>query len=265
MKIKNYHVAKSIEDAYEVLNKDASNLIIAGGAWLKLSNKVVEMAVDLSNCGLGEITETAETFEIGAMVTLRQIEKNEGLLNHFSGIFNQGVAGVMGVAIRNLATIGGSVAGRYSFSDILTPLLGFKTEVVFHKKGTMSLEDFLVLRGKDQDILTKIIIQKEQGVGYNYKMKKTGLDFAVVNVAITKSDEQIKIAVGARPSISILAVESMKFINAQANITDEVIEETAKKVVDELKFGTNSRGSQEYREQLAYVYVKRGLKEVTAK
>ena len=79
------------------------------------------------------------------------------------------------------------------------------------------------------------------------------------------SDLQIKIAVGARPSISILAVESMKFINAQSVITDEVIEETAKKVVEELKFGTNSRGSQEYREQLAYVYVKRGLKEVTAK
>lgn len=265
MKIKNYHVAKSVEDAFEVLTQDNSNLIIAGGAWLRLSNKEVETAVDLSNCGLNEITETTDAFEIGAMVTLREIEKNKALLNHFSGIFNKGIAEVMGVAIRNLATIGGSVAGRYSFSDILTPLLGFKTEVVFLKKGKMSLEDFLVLRGKDQDILTKIIIQKEQGLGYVHKMKKTGLDFAVINVAITKSDEQIKIVVGARPSISVLALEAMKFINDQSVITDDVIEETAKKVVEELKFGKNSRASQEYREQLAYVYVKRGLKEVTAK
>lgn len=265
MKINNYHVAKSVEEAYEVLNQNASNLILAGGAWLRMSTKEVDTAVDLSKCGLGEIVETKDAFEIGAMVTLREVEKHAGLLNHFSGVFNKSVNTIMGVAIRNLATIGGSVAGRYAFSDLLTPLLVFDTEVEFFDRGRMTLEDFLVSKGKHQDILTKIIIKKENGVAYYHTMKKTGLDFAVVNVAISKKDNQFKIAVGARPSVAVLAKEAMAYINAQEVVNEEVILETAKKASEELKFGSNQRASGEYREQLASVYVKRGLKEVAGK
>ena len=265
MKINNYHVAKSVEEAYEVLNQDASNLILAGGAWLRMSTKVVDTAVDLSKCGLDQIVETDDTFEIGAMVTLREVEKHAGLLNHFSGVFNQGIHAIMGVAIRNLATIGGSVAGRYAFSDLLTPLLVFKTEVEFFEKGRMTLEEFLALKGKHQDILTKIIIKKEKGVGYYYTMKKTGLDFAVLNVAISNVNNEFKIALGARPSVAMLAKEAMAFINKQEAVTEEVILEAAKIASEELKFGSNQRASSEYRTQLAGVYVKRGLKEVTTK
>ena len=263
MEIVNYFKAKTIEEAYEKLNADPANLIIGGGAWLRLSSKVVNTAIDLEYVGLNQIKETKTAFEVDAYVTLRQLEKNEVLAKFFSGIVNKGVNGIMGVALRNLVTVGGSIVGKYSFSDLITPLLAVNTEVEMYKAGRMSLEEFLKLRTKEKDILLKIIIKKEAVLGYYYKMKKTGLDFAVVNVGVTNTNGHIKIVVGARPSLAAFAEKAMEFVNSQKAITEDVIEETAKIAVDELKFGTNSKASKEYRIELAKVYIKRGLKEVT--
>jgi len=263
MEIVNYFKAKTIEEAYEKLQENPSNLIIGGGAWLRLSSKTVNTAIDLVYAGLNQIKETKETFEIGAYTPLRELERNESLANFFSGIINKGISGIMGVALRNLVTVGGSIAGKYSFSDFITPLLTVNTEVVMYKAGKMKLEDFLKFRSKEKDILLKIIIQKEETSGYYYKMKKTGLDFAVVNVGVTKTAGKYKIVVGARPSLATFAVKAMEFINNQKEITSDVISETAEIAVNELKFGTNSKASKEYRIELAKVYIKRGLKEVT--
>jgi len=263
MEIANYFKANTIEEAYERLNAEASNIIIGGGAWLRLSNKVVDTVIDLEHVGLNKINENKTSIEIDAYVTLREVEKNKAIANLFNGIVNNGVNGIMGVALRNLVTVGGSVVGKYSFSDFITPLLAMNTEVVLYKAGKMSLEDFLKLRSKEKDILTKVIIHKENGNGYYYKMKKTGLDFAIINVAVTKSKGIFKIVVGARPSIAAFAVKAMEFINKQKVITDEIIEKTAKIAIEELKFGTNSKASSEYRTEIAKVYIKRGLKEVT--
>lgn len=263
MEIVNYFKAKTVEEAYIKLQEDPANLIIGGGAWLRLSSKKVNTAIDLEFVGLDKIVETKTSIEIGAYVPLREVEKNEALSNLYSGIVNKGVNGIMGVALRNLVTIGGSIAGKYSFSDLITPLLALNTEVELYKAGKMSLQEFLKFRSKEKDILTKVIIHKEDGPGYFYKMKKTGLDFAVINVGITKHNGEIKIVVGARPSLAAFAAKAMEYINAQKEITDEVINETAQIAIEELKFGTNSRASKEYRTELARVYIQRGLKEVT--
>ena len=92
-------------------------------------------------------------------------------------------------------------------------------------------------------------------------MKKTRLDFAVLNVAVSKTDK-VKIAVGARPGITKMPFESIEYINSVDEITEEVINETAKKVREEISVSTNSRAGKEYREVLVEVYTRRGLMEV---
>lgn len=262
MKINNYLKAESLEQAYDLLNENKLNAIVAGGAWMKLTSKEIEVAIDLENLNLNTIVENEKSFEIGSMVTLRQVEKHEGLNKHFNGILNNALHHVMGISIRNLATIGGSIIGKYSFSDIFAPLLVLDVDLVFYKKGKISLEDYLVSRNQEKDILVKVVIKKASGKGYFYKMQKTSLDFAVVNVAVSKQGDTFKIAVGARPSIAKLAVEAMHFINSAKNVTEEVICETAEKAISELKFGTNSKASEEYRANVALAYIKRGLREV---
>jgi len=262
VKINNYHLAKSLEEAYKLLNENKQNAIVAGGAWIRLSSKEIETAIDLGGLGLDQIVETKDAFEIGSMTTLRQIEKEEGIVKHYDGALSNALSHIMGVPIRNLATIGGSIVGKYSFSDVLTPLAIMEVELEFYKKGRLSLEDFLVSKDRSKDILVKVIIKKEEAKGYFKKMQKTGLDFAVVNVAVSKKADTFKIAVGARPSLVKFAVNAMEFINKAKEVNEEVILETAEIAGKELKFGTNSKASEAYRRNIAIAYIKRGLREV---
>ena len=74
--IREYVKAESIAQAYE-LNQKKQNKILGGGVWLKCCHFPIQTAIDLSVLGLDKITETEEAFEIGCMVTLRQLETHE--------------------------------------------------------------------------------------------------------------------------------------------------------------------------------------------
>ena len=122
LKIKEYVKAESLEQAYE-LNQKRTNCILGGMLWLKMSNRNVQKAIDLSGLGLNQIEETEEEFRIGCMTTLRELECHERLNQWCEGAVKDAVSDIVGVQFRNLATIGGSIFGRYGFSDVLTMFL----------------------------------------------------------------------------------------------------------------------------------------------
>jgi len=260
LRINNYVKVDTLAEGFELLQKENS-LIIGGGAWLKLTNKDIDSVIDISAVGLNEIIDKDDEIEIGAMVSLRQIETSEIISKQFNGILSNAVGKIMGIPIRNIATIGGSIMGKYSFSDVLTPLLVMDVSLIFYNYGEISLEEFMQIKKFQKDILTKIVIKKEQGKGYFHKLAKTSLDFAVINVAISKGDT-FKIAIGAIPSVSTKCYKAMEYINEFKVITNEVIEDTVEIAIEETKFGTSSRASSEYRADVAKAYIIRGLKEV---
>ncbi|MDF1616057.1 FAD binding domain-containing protein [Petrocella sp. FN5] len=261
MKIKAYTMPNDLEEAYQLLQEEDAG-IIAGGAWLKLLPKTLAPAIDLSGLKLDTINETEENYTIGSMVTLRQIETHGSLQTYMSGVLQEAISHIMGVPIRNIATIGGTVAGRYGFSDLLTPLLALKANLVFYKKGQMTLESFLKEPPKEKDILLEVIIKKEYGKANYTTVKKTANDFPILNVSVMKIGSHFRVAVGARPSVATLATKTMTYLNESKTLTEEVIEEAARIAVEEIKFGSNARGSKAYRAQLCKVLVERGIKEV---
>ena len=79
MTIREYKRAESLEEAWQ-LNQKKNNRVIGGMIWLKMEKINVGTAIDLSGLGLDAIEETEEQFSIGAMVTLRQLELDAGLI-----------------------------------------------------------------------------------------------------------------------------------------------------------------------------------------
>ena len=138
LKIKNYVKAESLQQAYE-LNQKKSNRLLGGMLWIKMSSAQIQTAIDLSGLMLDQIEETEEEFRIGCMVTLRQIELHQGLNDWFQGMLRDSVKDIVGVQFRNLATVGGSIFGRFGFSDVLTAFLALDTKVELYRGGIIPL------------------------------------------------------------------------------------------------------------------------------
>ena len=116
-------------EAYELLQKNRNNKIVGGGIWMRLGSRRVATAIDLSACGLDQIEETETEFRIGAMCTLRQLERHAGLNALVNNVFEFAVHDIVGVQLRNTATVGGSIYGRFGFSDVLSAFLALDSYV----------------------------------------------------------------------------------------------------------------------------------------
>ncbi|MCX5774852.1 MAG: FAD binding domain-containing protein [Firmicutes bacterium] len=262
MEIKHFHRATSLEDAHKTLLQDPSNIVLGGGLWVKKTTTNANTLIDLSGLKLDQIKDTHDVLEIGAMVSLRDFETHPAVKSLNGGFLSSATSQIMGVAFRRLATVGGTVAGRFAFSDLLTSLLTLPVTLVFFPKKEMSLEQYLSAKGKTTDILTSIIIKKEPGIGYFKKVSNTVLDFAILNVAVTHFKEKYVIAVGARPAGAVLALKAMEYLNGQKNPTLAEFEKAAELASEAIGFLTTSTASESYRKTLARTYVRRGLEEV---
>ena len=130
--IQNYVRAQSLEEAWQ-LNQSKRNRIIGGMLWVRLGSGSINTAIDLSGLGLNTIEETDEEFSIGAMASLRDLEMHEGLNSYSCGAVRNAVKDIVGVQFRNMATVGGSIWGRFGFSDVLTVFLAMDTYVELYK------------------------------------------------------------------------------------------------------------------------------------
>lgn len=253
---KNYAAPNTVEEAYTLLMQNKKNQVMGGMMWMRLGEKNIPTVIDLKNLGLDQIVEGDTYIEIGARVTLRAIETSQLLAAWFDGILPKCVEHIVGVQFRNSATIGGSIFGKFGFSNVSTALLALETEVVLHHGGIMTLEAFLE-KPFEKDILTHIRIKKDSRKTA-YKMHvQSATDLPVLVVAASRQGTIWKVAVGARPSKAKLSHRAATLLQNRAH--DEDIEKAAQAVVEELNFGTNMRATQCYREVLAREFVKRTL------
>lgn len=255
MTIQNYVRVKSLEEAFE-LNQKKTNRVIGGMLWLKMSRSNVNTVIDLSELGLDTIEETDEQFTIGAMATLRQIELHEGLNAYTQGAAAAAVRDIVGVQFRNLATVGGSIWGRFGFSDVLTVFLAMDTYVELYKGGIIPLAEFAQMK-YDRDILVRVIVKKTPGAFAYQAMRRQRTDFPVLACAVSKVDGAYRAALGARPGRAILLTDEEGIL---ANgITPESAKAFAAYAAANTPTQSNLRGSAEYRTHLVRVLTERAL------
>ena len=259
MKVNEYYRASSLEDAYLKLQEDPKNAILGGGLWMKKLGQSYNALIDLSSLGLDKISETEDEVVVGSLVSQREFENYPVIRNLYNDAIGFATREVMGVNFRNIATIGGSIMGRYPFSDVICGLLPYEVCLEFYPSQKMSLEEYLNYKGKLNAILVSIHIKKEKGVGYFKKVKTTALDFPIVNIAVSKINGKYKVAVGARPMVVSLAKKAMEYLNSETNPDFAKAGEIA---ASELSFLDNKDASKDYRVELTKVYVRRGLQEV---
>lgn len=256
--IQNYVRAQSLEEAWQ-LNQKRRNRILGGMLWMKMGKGSVGTAIDLCDLGLDTIEETAEEFSIGAMVTLRQLEQHPGLNRYTQNAVNHALRDIVGVQFRNMATLGGSLWGRFGFSDVLTMFLAMDSFVELYKGGIVPLEDFSKMK-HDNDILVRLIVKKRPGKFVYTAMRNQSTDFPVIACALSRVDGEYRAVIGARPERAMVVRDGQGIL--REGITQDSAAAFGAFLEKTVPTGSNLRGSAAYRSHLIRVLVSRALSEM---
>ena len=114
----------------------------------------------------------------------------------------EAVRHIVGVQFRNQATVGGSIYGRFGFSDVLTAFLALDTYVELYDGGRICLAEF-AKKKPDNDLLLFIVVKKKKRQFRYDSIRQTKTDFPVIACSVSREkangQETWYFAVGARP------------------------------------------------------------------
>lgn len=266
-----YVRAQSLDEAYELYQKKP-NFVLGGMLWLKMKNKTLGTAIDLCDLGLDQIDEDENEFRIGAYATLRQIETHEALNAYTHGAIAESVRHIVGVQFRNVATVGGSIWGRFGFSDVMTIFRALGAKVQLHKAGIMDLDEFAALPRTTRDVLVSVIVPKNaKGVVY-LSQRNQSTDFPVLTCAVANRSGRYVAVIGASPYMAEPVWDEDGMLDgiadaktdSNAALTDNSennakIDKFAEYVAEHIRFGSNIRAGAEYREIICRVLTRRAV------
>lgn len=266
MKTEQYAKPHSVEEAYELLSRHDSAGLIGGGGYTNLSGQRFKLAIDLFDAGLDYVRDKDGAIHVGAMATYRAAETDPSLLALADGLIPCSIKDIVGVHMRNIFTVGGTVCGRYGFSHLNAALLALDAGLVFYIRGTLPLSDFLGGDVPERDILTEVVINKNRARGSFQAAYRSNTDFAVLAVAAVRLGDSVRIAVGARPGRALLADDAMKIVNDHLSSgkgsTEEIAIQAGVAAANELEFGRDARGGSVYRQRICSPLVERAVREV---
>jgi len=269
-----YTAPKTLDEAVKLAGDGAK--LLAGGMSLipmmKLRLAVPEHLVDLGRIkDLNYIREEGGALHIGATTTHYSVESS-ALVRAKCPLLAETASAIGDVQVRNMGTMGGSVAHADPSADYPAALQALEAKVVIRgAKGerTVSTADFLVdsftTTLEPGEIIREIVVPVEEaGTGTSYqKNVQPASGFAIVGIAVRVRRSGGKIA------LARIGVTGLSNIGYRATAAEKALEGTAGAPEDVAKAaGLVSQGadansdlhaSSDYRKHLAAVYAVRAI------
>ena len=282
IQIQQYLQPETLEEALEMLESFAGRArVIAGGTdvvpQLRGRDIEVEALVDVTRIpGMNDIETDGKNIVLGGLVTHAQVAASE-LIKKKAGLLSEGAGSVGSPQIRNIATVAGNLVSGQPAADASIPLLALDATVTIAGcKGVRNipLTDFFLDTGKTvldctREILTRIQFRqlgKNEGGCYLRLAKRKALTLPMlVLAAVVDADMEKRIINRAAIAIGPVAPVPYRARNVEeglkgAPISDETFAEAANRGVLECTPRDSClRGSCDYRQEMARVFIKRGL------
>ncbi|GGD65027.1 carbon monoxide dehydrogenase [Emticicia aquatilis] len=271
-----YYRASSVSDALSVLKANPDAKILAGGHSLipamKLRLNSPSMVIDIANLSdLNYIKEEGGNICIGAMTTHGQIA-HSSLLAEKLPLFTETADVIGDVQVRNMGTIGGSIAHADPSADWPAALLAADASIVVTNGDdtrSISAVDFFVgffsTALEEGEIITEIQVPvPAAGTKMTYqKFMQPASRFAIVGCAAMAKVEN---GVVADVKVAFTGVSDGPFRdgNVEAAIsgktaTAENIASAAAQAASDVSLNADHYADEDYRQHLARVYAKRAL------
>jgi len=252
MKFKNLLKPATPEEALTYA-KLPNTVVLGGAMWVRMQKRTFDNAVDLSLLGLDKIEKTDEGLKIGAYVTLRQLETSEEFISYTHGNVCNAFAPIVGVQFRNSATVGGSIFGKFGFSDVTALFSALGAKIVFAEAGEKTVADYVATKLPMKDVLLYILLPKkapDAAVTLAHRISAT--DFPLVTVSVVRREDKITIAALPMP------------VGAGNKVFD-INDASADKYMADAPLKENALDSVVYRDKVTRVLVSRAISSVGGK
>jgi carbon-monoxide dehydrogenase medium subunit len=275
-----YTAPKTLDEALHLLAAGAKPL--AGGMSLipmmKLRLAAPEHLVDLGKLrDLNYIRETGGELHIGATTTHAELESSP-ILRAKCPLLAETAAAIGDVQVRNMGTIGGSVAHADPSADYPAALQALEAKLVLKgakSERTVSAAEFFVdaftTSLEPNEIIREVIVPVEAaGTGTRYqKMPQPASGFAIVGAAarVRRSGGKIafvRIGVTGLSNRSYRAAAAEKALEGKAGSAAE-IQSAAALVTQGIDANSDLHASAEFRRHLAVVHAARALRAALAR
>jgi aerobic carbon-monoxide dehydrogenase medium subunit len=270
-----YSAPTTLQEALGLISS-GERKVMAGGMSLiplmKLRLAAPEHVVDLGRVpDLNRISENAGAIRIGAMATHHDIETSP-LIRGRCPLLAEAASQIGDVQVRNVGTIGGSVAHADPAADYPAALLALEAQVRLASakaERAVAISDFLVdaftTNIEPGEIVLEVRVPAEDsGEGYRYeKVPHPASGFAVVGVAarVKLSDGKVSMA---RIAVTGMSGRAFRATNAEkllegTGASRADIEKAAAVVGAGQEANSDIYASADYRRHLARVHAARAI------
>ena len=203
-----YQKVKSVDDAAKIIAKDADAKVLAGGqsliAAMKLRLAKPSSVVDLGSIkGLSGIKADGKNVTLGAMTRHAEVAASAEVKKAIPAL--AALAGGIGDRmVRNMGTVGGSLANNDHAADYPAGALGLGATIVTNKRK-IAADDFFkglyeTALGKGE-IIEQVVFPIPKRAAY-MKFKNPASRYAIVGVFVADFGGNVRVAVtGAGPSV----------------------------------------------------------------
>src|SRR4030088_499954 len=263
----NYQKAKTVADAAKRLAKDTDAKLLAGGqsliAAMKLRLAHPSEVIDLGTIkDLSGIKADGKAVAIGAMTRHAEVGSSAAVKKAIPALASL-AAGIGDRMVRNMGTIGGSLANNDPAADYPAAALALGATVVTNKRRLKPEEFFQGLFTtalESDEIITRVMFPLPKKAAY-IKFRNQASRYALVGVFVAKRPSDVRVAVTGAGSEGVFRI---------AEFEEELKKRFSPKALDGLSVpaeGLNSdlHGSAEYRAHLIGVLARRAVEAATGK
>ncbi len=191
-----FHAPKTVEEAIELYSTLGEVRLLAGGTFLLNSLKLLKKrgiktpqhVISLRKISvLQGVKVTGDTLTIGAMTVINDLFSSPHLTDNFA-ILRTVCRNISTNPIRNMATVGGNLTSRYTWTEMGAPLIALEAVMHFcgtnHTTESITVEDFFKNFAKTEKILTHITIRRDPAAALAYQRVKKLSDVDVPLLAV---------------------------------------------------------------------------------
>ncbi|MYA62893.1 MAG: xanthine dehydrogenase family protein subunit M [Dehalococcoidia bacterium] len=273
-----YHAPSSVEEALNLLSGNDDAKILAGGhsliPMMKTGLAAPGALVDLGKVGgLSYINQSNGGLAIGAMTTYQELATSDAVASN-AAVLGEAAASVADPQVRNMGTIGGSLAHADPAGDLPAVAIALNAEIVATSSGgerIISADDFFIdlftTALQPDEIVTEIRIPSlgsNTGAAYA-KMANKASHYAIVGVAAVVSVGDDGNCTSARIGVTGAGASASRAEESESRLVgssldDAAIFSAAGHATDGIELNEDIHASAEYREHLTKVFALRAIR-----